>query len=283
MTKVEFRLLQVILSPVSGDKVTLALLHWDGTRLRVASSMLPLVACDPDHRDGIRVAAEDIVRHAERASARVTREPLLDVGLAHVFPVREGLGAALYWSPVASLRTENADAHFAELRRELRLDRERASNPKRISAKRVHQYLVQLGETLKLEEPLGAWVRTEHEVHARLPYSVPLSWKNAGWHRALPLSFFGAGRSEMDRTVEQLYGLIELAIPTGDIPVLVPVMPVETRWISEAHRELRLLVDAFSASRNLEILAPEWRDDSLSYDALIARVRSDVTGHAGNS
>ncbi len=280
MTKVEFRLLQVILSPLSGDKVTLAILHWDGTHLRVASSMAALVACDPEHRDGIRVAAEDIVRQAERTAAHVSKEPMLDVGLAHVFPVREGLGAALYWSPIASLRTAGAEAHFAELRRELRLDRERAAASKRVSTKGVFRSLIKIGETLKLEESMASWVRTDHDVKSKLVCRVPLSWKNGAWHRALPVSFDGVVRSEMDRTVEQIYGLIELAIPAQDVPVLVPVLSVERRAAASAKQELKVLVDAFAGSRRVDIVAPEWRSDLLSYDGLVARVRRDVAGHA---
>jgi len=42
MKPIEYRFLQLILSHVAGDRLTLALIHWDGERLRVASSFAPL-------------------------------------------------------------------------------------------------------------------------------------------------------------------------------------------------------------------------------------------------
>ena len=37
-------------------------------------------------------------------------------------PVREGLGAALYWAPIRTSLASNAEAHFQELRESLRLE-----------------------------------------------------------------------------------------------------------------------------------------------------------------
>jgi hypothetical protein len=124
MTKVEHRFLQLILSPVSGDRITLALLFWDGVRLRVAS-LIDLGMVAPAHREGIRIAAEDIVAAAETTAHDLAASaPAPGTGLAHIFPVREGYGAALYWAPIATVQTQDADAYFAELVTELRLDRD---------------------------------------------------------------------------------------------------------------------------------------------------------------
>lgn len=283
MTKIEFRLLQVILSPVSGDRITLALLHWDGRTLRVTSSMAGLIACEPAHREGIRMAAEDIVRQAHRTSARVEKEPLLDVGLAHVFPVREGLGAALYWTPITTLRSADAVAHFAELRQELRLDRDRSGTSKRLSTKRVQQYVLRLGETLKVEEPIGSHVWVDHEVRSKLAYRAPLSWKNGALHHALPFSFDCAQHAEMVRLVEYIYGLVSLSIPSGDVPVLVPVLPKEPERAAEATSELRVLRTEIASHRVVDVVIPEWRGSSLSLDELATRVRKDVLGHTSKN
>jgi hypothetical protein len=124
MTKVEFRLLQLILSPVSGDRTTLALLFWDGSRLRVVSA-LEFERVEPAHREGIRIAAEDFVSAAQKAARDLDEAatPRPDLGLAHIFPVREGYGASLYWAPIVTTQTGDADAYFDELVRELRLNR----------------------------------------------------------------------------------------------------------------------------------------------------------------
>jgi hypothetical protein len=128
MIQVELRLLQIVLSHVSGDKRTLALLHWDGATLRVAESLGPIGVVDPVHRDAVRVTAEAWVRRARRTAQSLHADPQArDGGLADVFPVRKGLGAALLWTPVTTLETPDAAAHFDALVRELRLDRNEPS------------------------------------------------------------------------------------------------------------------------------------------------------------
>lgn len=123
MNKIEHRLLQLILSPVSGDRLTLALLHWDGRHLRVAYSPAGITALDPKDREGIHIALTEIVRSAAAAARRINAAPPPDLALAHAFPVREGYGAALYWTPVARLAVPDAAAHFDWMVHELRLDR----------------------------------------------------------------------------------------------------------------------------------------------------------------
>ncbi|HUE29210.1 MAG TPA: hypothetical protein VMP89_20715 [Solirubrobacteraceae bacterium] len=123
--KVGVRLLQIILSHESGDRITAAVLHWDGEHLRVASSLAGLVMLEPEERDGFRVAILAIVGEAEKVARRIeeTPGPRPEMGLAEVFPVREGLGASLYWTPVSTLRTSDPAAHFEGLVRELHLER----------------------------------------------------------------------------------------------------------------------------------------------------------------
>jgi hypothetical protein len=103
---------------VTGDHLTLALLHWDGQRLRVASSFAPL-----PYRD---VAQPDVVRQTVRAklerAARQAEQAPTGLGLKEVVPVREGLGAALYWSPIRTSLASNPEAHFQELCASLRLE-----------------------------------------------------------------------------------------------------------------------------------------------------------------
>jgi hypothetical protein len=123
MNSVEYRLLQLVFSVVSGDKRTLALLHWNGTKLRVAHTLGPVAGIDPLHRDAVRVTAEAWIHRAERTASRLDADQAAPPeGLARLFPVREGLGAALLWTRVVALETPDAAAHFDELVQELRLD-----------------------------------------------------------------------------------------------------------------------------------------------------------------
>jgi hypothetical protein len=118
MNPIEYRFLQLILSHVTGDKLTLALLHWDGQRLRVASSFVPL-----SYRD---VAQPDVVQQTVRAklerAIKQAKQAPAGLGLKDAVPVREGLGAALYWAPIRTSLASNAQAHFQELCESLRLE-----------------------------------------------------------------------------------------------------------------------------------------------------------------
>lgn len=118
MKSIEYRFLQIIVSHVTGDRLTLALIHWDGDLLRVASSFASLSP---------RVTAqEDVVRRTVRAKlARAVRQAEQappGLGLQQVVPVREGLGAALYWSPIRTSLAGDPQAHFEELCESLRLE-----------------------------------------------------------------------------------------------------------------------------------------------------------------
>jgi len=274
MVRVEFRLLQVILSPVSGDRVTVALLHWDRTTFRVASSTAALRALERDHREGLRVAIQDVVRSAERKTKEVSERPVLDIGLAHVLPVREGFGAALYWSPVTAVETADAEAHFAELRQELRLDANALTRGRRMTNAVVYEELSALGRKMQLEERVRPWVRTDYVVKLETTYQPPLSWKNARWHHAVPLSMDGLQPWQMDEAVQKAYGLVELSFPEREVAVLVPVLPRDAELLGTGRNELRILETKLGS--RIAIVAPEWRAGKLALDPIVVRIRQDI-------
>ena len=55
-------------------------------------------------------------------AARQAEQAPTGLGLKDVVPVREGLGAALYWTPIRTSGASNAEAHYQELRESLRLE-----------------------------------------------------------------------------------------------------------------------------------------------------------------
>jgi hypothetical protein len=118
MKSIEYRFLQLILSHVAGDRLTLALIHWDGERLRVGSSFTSPVLRE--------LAQGDIVGSTVRAklarAAQQAKQAPAGVGLKEAVTVREGLGAALYWSPVRASLASDPEAHFRELCNTLRLE-----------------------------------------------------------------------------------------------------------------------------------------------------------------
>jgi hypothetical protein len=276
MTKVEFRLLQLILSPVSGDRVTLALLFWDGSRLRVASA-LNLGMVEPAHREGIRIAAQDFVSAAEKTARGLEAVPTsrLDFGLAHVFPVRDGYGAALYWAPIVTVQTGNAEAYFAGLVSELRLTRDARARSRRVRTSDVHRRLASVGEALLAEGGDASRVRTDCTLAEKLTYRPPLSWKNGRWHHAVPFSLDGLDEERMAREVERVYGLVELSFPRGDVPVIVAALPPAGGAAAEATRDVELLRTCLAA-HDAEIILPERDADTIDLDAFAARVRHDI-------
>jgi hypothetical protein len=272
MAKIEFRLLQYVISHVTGDRVSVGLLHWDGRELRVASSLDHLSVCAPGQRDVVRTSVKLLVRRAKAAARRVAREPEL-LGLRDLFPVREGLGSALYWAPVTTVETTNPAAHFAQLSATLRLDRERARQPRRFSAKVLAQHLVTMGDELK-----GAArrrIKTQATVKAKKQFHAPLSWKNGRWHHAVPFSLDGLDAEEIDREVERLVGLVQLSVPTADVPVLVTLMP-EQRAVARRTKREAELVCATLERHHCEIVAAELRGKSLGLERVRERVERDV-------
>lgn len=277
--KVEFRLLQVILSAVSGDRVTVALIHWDGARLRVAASLTALTAVDPAPREGIRAAVEDFVRVAHRRARQLERDPELDIGLAHAFPVRGGMGAALYWTPVTSRETLDPAAHFAELRREARLVHEPLRRARRLTERKIYDGLVSLGEELMTEHRAGAWVRTTHSVRYKMAFEVPLSWKNGTWHHAVPFSLDGMPIQGVEDELRRVYGLVELSLPPTEVAVLVPAMPSASSVAAQAHRELRMLRLMLRPKRSVDVVVASVQGQALDLDRLGSRVRKDLRSH----
>jgi hypothetical protein len=280
MTKVEHRLLQLILSPVSGDRITLALLFWDGTRLRVASA-INLGMVEPARREGIRIAAEEFVRAAEKTASSLARSatPRLDFGLAHVFPVREGYGAALYWAPIVSVQTGDADAYFAGLVAELRLAHDAPRRSHRVTTRGLHRRLVSVGEALLAEGGAVDRVRTDSTLHEKLLYRPPLSWKNGRWHHAVPFSLDGLDGERMAREVERVYGLVELSFPRDDVPVIVAALPSAGEAAAEGARDAEILRTGLAAYR-AEIVVPERTEDGLGLEELAERVRRDIRSAA---
>ena len=69
MKRIEYRFLQIILSHVAGDRVTLGLLHWDGEHMRIASSCAsPVVRAHPQAEIVERTVQAKLARAARQAA-----------------------------------------------------------------------------------------------------------------------------------------------------------------------------------------------------------------------
>jgi hypothetical protein len=242
MTTVEFRLLQYVISHVGGDRITVALLHWDGARLRVAHSLVGLVVCDAAQRDVLRKTVEVLVSRADELAEQMESTPRLNTGLADLFPVREGLGGALYWTPVVEIETAAPEAHFAELASSLRLGGEENRAPRPFSSARLSRQLAGVGRELLIRAP--DHIRVEAPVRNVKEYRSPLSWKNGAWHHAVPFSLHGMDETAITREVERLYGLTQLAIPEEEVPVLVVAIPNDEQLSKRTKQEAKVVKQA---------------------------------------
>lgn len=249
--KVEYRFLQLILSPVSDDKVTLGLLHWDGTELRVAYSFEPLSTLEKSFRETVKRTVTALMRRASQVSKELLDKPTLNAGLKHVFQVRDGFGASLLWSPIRSLAIESDPlAHFEELRRQVRLAEEPHRRHRWFTANDLRRRVLSTGESLQSMAPEA--IKVDHEVGHLQEYISPLSWKNGAWHHVIPFSLDGMDKAEMDSSARDLYGLVQLAIPKSDTPVVLTVLPESARLAKVAEEETAALIREL-ADRNVEI------------------------------
>jgi hypothetical protein len=272
---VEYRLLQLVVSHLGGDRLTVGLLHWDGHELRVASSKAPFAMLPRAHRSAVRETAAEFIRSARRLERTVKRAPRLDMGLKELFPVREGLGASLHWTPVASLEARDAASHFSELRRSLRLDEQKSGAERRVTRANLRARMIALGQELHPVAP--SRVLVEHTVQNRQTFVTPISWRNGQWHDALPVSF-DAGPERLDGLAQRFVGLVEMAIPEDHVPVMVAVFPREVSLRARAEAEAAAVKECL-ARRHLEVFDAGAGAPGIDLGALESRIRGDVQGH----
>ena len=267
MNKVQSRFLQVVLSAVSGDRITVGLVHWDRTRMRTASSFAALPHLPRDARKPIEDTVAALLRQAEAVTNQHDQMGLFD--LADVMPVREGMGARLGWSEVRTARTSDADAHFRELCSlvGLELARPRTSAPKR----RIEKLLVAAGNRLLSDAP--GRILVEHTVQDRHSFASPVSWKNGVWNHTLVSSFARPSESGIRHHTRALLGLLDLALPEQERAVVVAVMPAAGELQRIAQQESELV--AAKASRTRVVRASAETIDSV-VEELVRQIRTGV-------
>jgi hypothetical protein len=275
--RVEFRLLQLLLSHDSGDRLTLALLHWDGAQLRVASSMASLIALDVRDREPLRATAREWVRRAESTAARIRHgQGELDLGLQNLFPVRAGVGSSLLWTAVTTVDVRSASEHFDELRTSLRLEPPVAERHRRVTDTVLRHQLEALGESLAESLGESGRLRVRQSVEGSLKYTPPVSWKNGLWHHAIPASFDALDAAQVAEHVERLHGLVSLAIPRGEVPMVVVALPSSTAHAEAVTYGLSLLQPLLD-ERHGRWLAPPRTRGTFAFDDLERLIRHDVT------
>lgn len=239
---VELRFLQVVASPLTGDRVTVGLVHWDGTTVRTACAFSALPPWFALGREDLESTVRALLRRASRRSEKDQRARSL-LGLAEVAPVAEGLGASLVWSPVVRANTGNADAHFNAIAAEVHLA-ESDTASRAGYARAMRKDLVALGKLLAHDA--ADRIRVSQPVGTLMQITPPVSWLNGRWHHALPIHLH---RDRMERPAFTVVGQVVCAIPDEDCAVIVVDVPQQGSREREAMREVDALRKALEDKR----------------------------------
>jgi len=221
--RVEFRLLQLLCNPIGDERVTVALIHWDGRQIRFAwnRSKVP--------RSLAHVRRDT---HAVLGSIRKTvhghEEDLhLSLNLDQAFPVPEGHGSLLVWTPLRIGVTGDPQAHFAELVSvlDLRVSGEQNEDGLAHRGPKLARQLSIFGERLvsAMGSAASGRVRIRHTVTGLRDYESPLSWMNGRWRHSFPFNLRTVAEKEIIAKYEKVLGCIDVSLPPDDIGFMIAI------------------------------------------------------------
>jgi hypothetical protein len=266
MIRVQVRFLQFLVSVVGGDRLTVAMLHWDGADLRVAMSFAALPPWVAPYRRDIESTARFMVEKAHKGLGRPLGNGHLDLGLDAIAPVRHGVGDALAWTDVQTSPTRDPVGHFQDMMRALHLE-EHEGQARGYNYELRHR-LMHLGRELRAGS--SDRVRVGEQVEKFLSYTPPLSWKNGVWRHALPLNLHRPGERRMARPAREIVGTVAAAIPDADRAVVLIDLPLEGHLAEVAAVEAHQLQRALEATGRAEVIM------AAGADSLLEKVRAKV-------
>lgn len=221
--RVEFRLLQLLCNPVGDERVTVALIHWDGRQLRFAWNRTKV----PHGLAGVRRDIHAVLGSIHRNIRPYISELHLSFGLNHVYPVPEGYGSLLVWTPLKVGTTGDPQAHFAELVSVLDLQvpgvpaEEEPTHRIPKLARQLTIFGAQLVSTM--DSAASSRVRLCYTVRGLREYQSPLSWMNGRWHHCYPLNLTNVPEKQIISRYEKALGRIDVSIPLDDVGFIVAV------------------------------------------------------------
>ncbi|MBK9259508.1 MAG: hypothetical protein IPM54_06680 [Polyangiaceae bacterium] len=273
--RVEFRLLQLLCNPVGDERVTVALIHWDGRQIRFAWNPRKV----PNFLAHVRSDINAVLGSIRQSTHSRAQTLHLSFGLDHIFPVPEGYGSLLMWAPLRVGVTSDPQAHFAELINVLNLRVPGVQKLDELShqvPKLAHQLSI-FGEQLisTMGSAASSRVRIRYTVAGLREYESPLSWMNGRWHHSFPLNLTNVKERDIIGKYEKALGRIDVSIPPDDIGFIIAIGdhgPDEQKRINDIEKFIIARsygrVDCMSAFRNQQGL-PE-------FGPLGIRVEQDV-------
>jgi hypothetical protein len=262
-SRVSYRFLTVTVNQATGDRVTVGLLHWDGSSLRFASSA--------------RGAPVAIRRDVERTLAdlehRVSKVPdgqlmLGDATVRDVLFVPEGVGSALFWGDLVLGLTMNSDHHFAQLSEAAGFESVRTRRSSGLSE--LRRLLVTTGQRLVVEYP--DLVRLDQQTRGHLPFSSPLTWRNTGWHHSVSLSF-AAPSTSVEEQIRSVVGLVRTGLADSESAMIWYVPPRGEDLVRKVESEMQYLKDELPHLRARSLAPPGTEDAAHEIESV---VRQDV-------
>jgi len=251
MTRVEFRYYQCLLNPTSGDRVTIALVYWDGSLLHCAHSLRVLPPLPDAQR---RLLGRALQALEERVTLVNESSKRSGGSLQEVFPVREGLGSLLFWSELQAGLTSAPELHFQELCSLLRFS-PRPARPVRLSTRQLAREVEKLGAELAKESPERVKVNTS--VGTWHPHISPLSWKNGAWHHTVPFSFAGLqGEAQIREAAETIIGRVRAMVPAGEVPVVVAALPDDPELAALCRHEANVVREVLKEQKVVVLAEP---------------------------
>jgi len=264
---IQFRFLQVVVNHAADERVTVALVHWDGRELRVAVNPTRIPDSIPSKAD-----LGPLLRSLRLSLIARLPQLALPMGFDDLLPLGGGETGLLSWSAVHQGTTADPRGHFEYLARSLNLQRD-VLQKARGSAEPA---FAQFAEGLEHEFALPERVRAHFPLKGLADHDSPLSWKNGVWRHTFPLDAPSTDWKGVVRRLERTFGRIDACVPRGDIGVIVALYEPSERLDeillrTQEHIERNLL------GRVQSTLVPV-TDGKPDFGALRDQVHKDV-GH----
>lgn len=261
-SRVDYRFLRAVTNPVTGDEVTIGVLHWDGQDLRFAHALRAV----PQELKG------EVRRVLNLIDERVTQTPrgqsdLFKQDLARLFPVAEGRGSVIHWGkPVSGLSSSGA-VHFSQLVDAAGL--QATLREDHVSKNTLHHWMHDVA--IRLHELAPERVQLNSRSPGHIPFPSPIAWKNGVWNFALPWSF--DSNKCLEDQVRSLVGQLTTGLDQNSHAAVVFFAPAETR--AKVLQELSYVESVVTGTRRSELSLRDGQLDTTEFESM---VRSDVIG-----
>lgn len=270
---IEFRLLQLQCNPVGDERLTVALVHFDGTEVRFAWNRSRVPPALAHLRNDVNDALDILFLRLRPFLGSLH----LPVGLDHMLQVQEGFGSLLIWGPLQRGMTIDSAAHYDELGRmlELRAPEQHRKKPQGLSYPQVAKQFLRFSEHMKSELGSTDRVQTNFPIKGLREYESPLSWLNGKWHHSFPLNLTRVRAELVVEKYERALGHIDVCVPAGDVGVIIAVFPEKVEIQHEIKSVEEFVLDRFDARVEC-VRAPLVHAREPSFDALKSRIEHDV-------